>query len=96
MMHRRTLAFLAGGALCAALFAFAFVAAPHACEWGLSTYFWSGVVCVLVLFALPLFLNAAASMRARIGLAFAFAAVGCAVWFGGLIAANIQIMCRLF
>jgi hypothetical protein len=95
-MQKHTVIFVAGGSLCAALFAFAFVAAPHSCEWGLSAYFWTGVAGVLALFALPLVLRAAASTRARIGLAFAFAAVGCGAWFGGLIAANVRIMCRLF
>jgi len=51
-MQKRTLAFVAGGTLCVFLFAFAFVAAPHSCEWGLSAYFWTGVAGVLVLFAL--------------------------------------------
>lgn len=95
-MRKPKFAFSAGGALCTALFASAFVAAPHSCEWGLSAYFWSGVVSVPVLFALPLVLHPAASTRTRIGLAVGFAAVGCGVWFGGLVAANFQLLCRLF
>jgi hypothetical protein len=49
----RRLGAIAAG-ICAVMFAFAFVAAPKSCEWGL------------------------------------------AAWFAGLVAANIQIMCRLF
>lgn len=95
-MQQRAPALLAGGILCAALFAFAFVAAPKSCEWGLGAYFWSGVVCVLVMFALPFVLRAASSARSRSGLAFAFAAAGCGVWIAGLFAANVRILCRLF
>ena len=35
--------FKIAGACCLALFVFAFVAAPHSCEWGLTAYFWAGV-----------------------------------------------------
>jgi hypothetical protein len=95
-MPQRTPSLIVGGILCAALFAFAFVAAPKSCEWGLTAYFWSGVTCVLALFALPLVLRAAPSTRDSIGLAFAFAAAGCGAWIAGLFVANVQIMCRLF
>lgn len=95
-MPRQTLALVTGGVLCAALFAFAFVAAPKSCEWGLAAYWWSGVACVLVLFALPFALRAAPSMRGRIGLALAFAVAGCGAWVAGLFAANVRILCRLF
>jgi hypothetical protein len=95
-MPRRTLALIAGGVLCAALLVLAFVAAPKSCEWGLAAYWWSGVACVLVLFALPFALRAAPSMRGRIGLALAFAVAGCGAWVAGLFAANVRILCRLF
>jgi putative membrane protein len=36
-------------ALCLGLFAFAFVAAPRSCEWGLAAYFWSGVATIVAL-----------------------------------------------
>jgi hypothetical protein len=83
-------------AFCIALFAFAFVAAPSSCEWGLNAYFLSGVACVLLLFALPLMLGRGGSAGSRIGLAFAFAGAACVTWIAGLFIANVRIMCRLF
>ena len=82
--------------VCAALFAFAFVAAPKSCEWGLAAYFWSGVAAVLALFALPALLRKDASVGKRIALGCAFAAAGLASWIAGLFAANVRILCRLF
>lgn len=95
-MPRRTLALITGGILCAVLFAFAFVAAPKSCEWGLTAYFWSGVACVLLLFTLPFVLRVVHTTRGRVGLAFAFAATGCGAWIAGLFVANVRIVCRLF
>ena len=83
-------------ACCLALFAFAFVAAPHSCEWGLSAYFWSGVACIVGLFVLPFALRGEPSAPRRAGVAFALAAMGCATWIAGLFLANVRIMCRLF
>ena len=81
-------------AACAVLFLFAFMAAPHSCEWGLNAYFWSVVACIVALFALP-FVRSAPDAP-RIGLAFAFAAAACLTWIAGLFIANVRIMCRLF
>ncbi|MCL4799858.1 MAG: hypothetical protein KJ025_09750 [Burkholderiales bacterium] len=91
---KRTL--VIGGAICAALFAFAFVAAPRSCEWGLAAYFWSGVGSVAALFAVPVVLRTDCSGLRRAALGFAFAALGAGVWLGGLVAANVRIICRLF
>jgi hypothetical protein len=80
----------------AALFAFAFIAAPKSCEWGLTAYFFAGVAALIALFVLPLVLERNASTGRRLLLAFGLVVGGFAVWFAGLFAANIQIMCRLF
>jgi len=85
-----------GGALCAALVAFAFVAAPSSCDWGLGAYFWAGVICAVALAALPMALRRGESWVKRALLAIAFAAAGIAFWIAGLFAANMQILCRLF
>ncbi|TAK79808.1 MAG: hypothetical protein EPO20_30720 [Betaproteobacteria bacterium] len=84
------------GGVCAALFAFAFVAAPHSCEWGLTAYFWSGVASLLILFATPFALRTDRTTLVRVGFGFGFAVLGAAIWFAGLVAANVRIMCRLF
>ena len=95
-MNRPALALLAGGGIGVALFAFAFVAAPKSCEWGLAAYSWSGLAAVVVLFAIPMALRTdrPALLRALMGLGFA--AFGAAAWIAGLFAANVRIMCRLF
>ena len=82
--------------LSVALFAFAFVAAPKSCQWGNEAYFWTGVATLIVLFALPVVLRAGDSLLARMGLGLAFVVLGCAVWLGGLFAANFRIICTLF
>jgi hypothetical protein len=84
------------GSICAALFAFAFVAAPKSCEWGLTAYFWSGVAALVVLFAIPMALRTDRTGLQRAAFGLAFAAFGAAVWIAGLFAANVRIMCRLF
>ncbi len=84
------------GAGCAALFAFAFIAAPKSCEWSLTAYFWTGVATLPAMFALPFLLRAGASAGRRVGLAFLLAGLACATWIVGLFAANVRIMCRLF
>lgn len=83
-------------ALCCALFAFAFVAAPASCEWGLQAYVYAGLSCVALLFATPIVLRDGTSRLASVAPALGFAALGCAVWLGGLFIANVRIMCRLF
>jgi hypothetical protein len=80
----------------AAVFAFAFVAAPKSCEWGLTAYFWTGIVALLALAAAPLVFGGQAPLGRRVLLGFGLLVAGFAVWFAGLFAANIQIMCRLF
>ena len=84
-----------GGAFCVALLAFAFVAAPHSCEWGLTAYFTSGVFVVVGLMVLPFVFSRRLPPMQRCLLAFGFGAFGVAVWLGGLFAANLRIICRL-
>lgn len=78
------------------LFAFAFVAAPHSCEWGLSAYTWVGLL-GLPAFGLAAFLERTEEHAARRALRGAGLMAGTiAVWSAGLFAANVRIMCRLF
>jgi len=83
-------------ALCIGLFGFAFLAAPHACEWGLSAYFCSGVGVVLVLLALPFVFHRERPLLKRGLFSLGLCALGVVVWFGGLFIANVRILCRLF
>lgn len=83
-------------ALAAALLAFAYVAAPESCEWGLTAYFWCGVVATLAMLAAPFRWLAARPPAVRFGMALLYGAGSVGVWFAGLFAANFQIMCRLF
>lgn len=83
-------------ALSAALFAFAFVAAPQACEWGIGAYFCAGIAVIVTLIAWPFVAARDRSLATRLGLAVAFAVLGVAVWIGGLAASNFRIMCRMF
>ena len=86
---------LLGIALCVALFAFAFVAAPSSCEWGLTAYFNCGVVVIVGLMVLPFVFSRRLPPWPRCLLAFGLGALGAAVWLGGLFAANLRIICRL-
>ena len=95
MNQRSQTLWLASG-ICAALFAFSFVAGPKSCEWGLAAYFWTGVAALLALFAVPLALRTDRSLLMRSVFGLAFSAAGIAVWFAGLEAGNVRIMCRLF
>jgi hypothetical protein len=82
--------------VCAALFSFAFIAAPKSCEWGLTAYFFAGVAALIALFILPLVLERKATTGRRLLFSIGFLVGGAGVWVAGLAAANIQIMCRLF
>lgn len=93
---QRNRALRAGGVLCTALFASAFMAAPYSCEGGLTAYFWTGVACLAVVVALPFVLDRASSAARRVGWALALAGLTLAAWFAGLFAANVRILCRLF
>ena len=78
------------------LFVFAFVAAPKSCEWGLSAYTWSGIACLVGLGAMPFVVRTELTDRRRILTAAGFVVATALVWLGGLFAADVRIMCRLF
>jgi hypothetical protein len=82
--------------ICAGLFAFAFVAAPYSCEWGLNAYFVLGLVAMIALFFVPVGLWHEAAVAKRILLGLGLAAFGLATWLAGIFAANMQLLCRLF
>src|SRR5262245_57866408 len=89
VMNRGELTLKAGGGIGAALFAFAFVAAPKSCEWGLAAYFWLGVAALVALFALPMVLQTDRTALQRAAFGVGFAAFGAAVWIAGLFIANV-------
>jgi len=89
-------AWVAGGVLMAALFVFAFVAAPKSCEWGLDAYFLAGLACAVALLALPFVLRAGRSLALCAGVAVALVALGFSAWVAGLFVANVRILCKLF
>ncbi len=79
-----------------AIFAFAFIAAPHSCEWGASAYFLTGVAGFLGLFMAPIVVHTDRTMLRRMLPGLGFAAVTLIVWTAGLFIANVRILCRLF
>ncbi|MGQ0522397.1 MAG: hypothetical protein ACT4P8_01910 [Betaproteobacteria bacterium] len=93
---RKQTVFPYAAGICTALFAFAFVAAPHSCEWGLNAYFTLGLVAVFALFFGPLWLLNRNALSRRLLLGLGLAVTGLVVWTAGLFAANVQILCRLF
>ncbi len=82
-------------ALCLALFAFAFLAGPSSCEWGLDAYFWVGVGLCVVLVALPWARLRQAPVRTRWLNALGWAGAGVGVWFAGFVLGGFRLMCRL-
>ena len=95
-MKRRTQALVGGATLSAAMFAFAFVAAPKSCQWGNEAYSRVGIGCLIALFAISFVLRAGHSILGSTGFALGFVAFGCGVWLAGLFAANFRIICALF
>jgi len=95
-MSRHAQVISVASAVCAALFAFAFVAAPQSCEWGLAAYFWAGVATLVILPVVPAALLTDRSVPKRALLGLGLAAIVLAVWVAGLFMANVRIMCRLF
>jgi hypothetical protein len=83
-------------AIVAGVFGAAFLFAPRACEGGLDLYFWSGVAALIMLAILPFVLRLGGSFLGSIGWAFGLLLLGAATWIGALVAANFQILCRLF
>ncbi len=95
LMNPWVLPLLAASALAVMLFGFAFIAAPHACAWGLEAYFWTGVAVVVVLLALPVFSLAALAPWQRLLVSLGLGSAGALVWVAGLFASNMRIICRL-
>jgi hypothetical protein len=75
--------------------AIAFGSAPRSCEGGLEFYFWSGVVALTALAALPFLTAIGSTLLNRIAWGAGFVMLGVAVWLAGLFAADVRIVCRL-
>ena len=78
------------------LFAFAYAAAPKACQWGQNAYFFAGIAALLVLMATPLFAPLGLAFWKRGLLSLGFAVLTAAIWLGGWFAADFPLLCRLF
>lgn len=94
-MAPRSTALAVGAVIGVVLLVFAFVVAPHSCEWGLEAYFVAGVASLAALLVVPFIVRAGASVGGRAGLALALVAAGGGVWLLGLFAADVRIVCRL-
>jgi len=81
---------------CGGIFIFAFIAAPHSCEWGLASYFWLGFALFLGLLAAPFLLCRERSLGLRFGLSLGYGLAFGAVWVLGMAMSNMQLLCRLF
>lgn len=77
--------------LCAALFVFAFVAAPHSCAWGLDAYAGAGLAVVVALALLAFIGHGRSARRAALHVA-----LGIGIWLLGFWLADVRLMCRLF
>ncbi len=77
------------------IIALAFFVAPHACEWGLELYAWTGAAALLVLIALPFAARMRRSATLRVAWAAGFMVLGVGAWIVGLFGANVRIICGL-
>ena len=78
------------------LLAAAFAIAPRACQGGLDVYFWCGVAAILVMVVVPFVLRSGGSLLMRGAVAVGLGVCAAAAWIGGLVAADVHILCRLF
>jgi hypothetical protein len=78
-----------------AVFALAFLVAPHACAGGFEFYFWCGVAAVCILVALPFITRAGTSMLIRVGAGLGLAVAGAGTWLTGMVAANVRFFCGM-
>ena len=92
----RLRAFRAGLVGCAALFALAFIVAPHSCQGGLDVYVWSGLGCFAAVIAAPFVLHRDLPASRRAGVAAVLAGLVIVAWIAGGAFAGVRIMCRLF
>ena len=74
----------------------AFVVAPRACEGGFEIYLQSGVVALIVLAALPFILRSGNALGARVVSGLGLVVLGAIAWTIGLVAADLNFLCRLF
>lgn len=78
------------------LLSVAFWVAPRSCEGGFEIYFMCGIAALAVMVALPFVLHVGKTLFGRAASALGLVALGAGVWVVGLLAANFQILCRLF
>ena len=78
------------------LVAAAFAIAPSACEGGLDLYFWCGVAAIVAMLAVPFLLRSGGSLLTRGAVAVGLGVCAAVAWIGGLVVADVQILCRLF
>jgi hypothetical protein len=78
------------------LLAFAFVAAPHSCEWGLSAYAAAGAVAMLIGTAGGFLLQRDRAPAKRLMQAALVVSACLAAWLAGFVAADFRLLCRLF
>ena len=78
------------------LFAVAFWMAPSSCDGGFGIYFVCGLVALAIMFALPFALRSGNSVFVRVASGLGLVVVGVGVWVAGFVAADFQILCRLF
>ncbi len=88
--------FLFAVAVWGGLFAAAHAVAPKSCQGGLEEYFFAGVAAIFVLMATSLFAHPAMRLWKRALFSVSLGVLTVAIWFGGLFAANVQFICRLF
>jgi hypothetical protein len=95
-VSRATQGVIAVAAVAVSLLAVAFWIAPRFCEGGFGIYFLCGLGALVVVLALPFVLRTGNSLFARVTSALGLVALGAALWVAGLLAANVQFLCRLF
>lgn len=71
------------------------ICAPYSCEWGNSTYFYTGLLLAAIALLLP-FLQKPWSVQKRIGIGLLFALAIVIIWIIGFMLFDFRIMCRLF
>jgi hypothetical protein len=70
--------------------------APRSCDGGLEFYAAVGVGALVVMASLPFVLRSGQTTAGRFGWSFAFVLMSAAAWIGGLFAADVRLLCRLF
>jgi hypothetical protein len=94
-MRRNAVPLSIAAAISAVVVAIAFGSAPRSCDGGLTFYFWSGVVALMLLASLPVLGAIGNSVPSRIAWGAGFVVLGAAAWLAGLFAANVRIVCGL-